>query len=46
MIVAILHQMKRNACYNLKKTWLRVVIQVEAILWALIAVAWIVSTLR
>jgi hypothetical protein len=45
-VTAIIKRMKRNARYNLKKRFLRVLIQVEAVLWLLIAVAWIVKTLR
>jgi L-alanine-DL-glutamate epimerase-like enolase superfamily enzyme len=44
--MTIFQQMKRNARYNLKKTWLKVIIQVEAALWALIALALIVQILR
>jgi hypothetical protein len=40
----IIRQLKRNAGYNLKKTWLKVVIVVEAILWILIVFAWIANT--
>jgi hypothetical protein len=41
--MTILQQLKRNARSNLKKTSLRVVIWIEAILWTLIAFAWIIS---
>jgi hypothetical protein len=42
----IIQQMKRNARNNLKKMSLRAVLWIEAILWTLIAVAWIVSRTR
>jgi hypothetical protein len=38
-----LQQLKKNARNNLKKMSLRVVLWVEAILWTLIALAWIAS---
>jgi transposase-like protein len=44
--MAILQQLKRNARNNLKKTSLRVVIGVEAALWAFILLAWIIKSMR
>ena len=45
-ITAIIQQIKRNARNNLKSRFLRVLIEVEAALWALITLAWLVKTLR
>ena len=45
-ITAIIQKMKRNAHNNLKNKFLRVVIEVEAALWLLIALALIIKTLR
>jgi hypothetical protein len=44
--MAIFQQLKRNARNNLKKMSLKAVLWVEAILWTLIALAWIVSRTR
>jgi hypothetical protein len=41
--MTILQKLKSNARKNLKKMSLRVVLWVEAILWTLIALAWITS---
>jgi hypothetical protein len=43
MITLNIQQLKRNARNNLKKASLRVVLWIEAILWTLVALAWIVS---
>ena len=45
-VTTIIQKMKRNAHNNLKKKFLRVVIEVEAALWLLIAVALLIKTLR
>jgi hypothetical protein len=45
-ITAIIQRMKRNAHNNLKKQCLRDIIEVEAVLWILIALALIVKALR
>ena len=45
-ITAIFQKMKRNARNNLQKMSLRAVLWVEAILWTLIALAWIASRTR
>jgi hypothetical protein len=45
-VTTIIQQMKKNARNNLRKQYLRVVIGVEAVLWAFIALAWLIKTLR
>jgi hypothetical protein len=45
-ITAIIQQMKINARNNLKKKFLRAVIEAEAALWILIAFALIIQALR
>ena len=45
-ITAIFQKMKRNARNNLQKMSLMVVLWVEAILWTLVVLAWIVSRTR